>query len=1125
MALQNNRLWKAYKAALALLLTLILLIGSALTPTAAQASTGTDTKIVVMLNLEDVTNFDDFDKQLATLKNSGVYGVEVDMWWHHFEPAKGQYDWSYYDTLFSHIEHAGLKIAPIFSFHQCGGNVGDTCDYPIPSWVWNEGTAEEMKFKSESGYMDNQYIAPWFKTAETWYSAAFQSFAANMSKYKSSIEKIHIGLGPAGELRYPSYNFNDANEPWQYPKRGLFQAYSTAAVADFQASMQSKYTSIDVLNTVWGSTYGSFAEIQPPKGDVFYTSGDYERAYGVDFLTWYQEVLTKHFASIVTKAHQQLDAAFGVRLSAKIPGIHWQFSNPDAPHSAEHATGLYDYSTLIDKFKENDVDLTFTCLEMTNEANGGGLAPNFSKPQDLVDLVAGLAKAKGVALEGENALSIGNAEAYKPIYDVLSKHPFDIFTLLRLQDVVRANGTATPLLASFISVIQTGQLPEKPTQSVTFVVYDRNPDPDSRNVYIVGNNAAIGNWNPSNAIQGQYAGGGYWKVTLDLKATESYNFKAIKKDSSGNVEWEQGSDHSWTVPHVPGAAAMFKSDWQTTGPVSGYTHYITGDVVLNGAAQAGTTVTLTDKDGNVIESAVFGEQTSTKGVISPDNDTSKVRYYFAVPAGTYYLHAVNGANSVGISVHANSQTTQDVNGSTYLYNIVLELQLPSTPGGDSSPGDDTPSNGNTPPSGNSSGANNGAPTNITNNKPATKPAVLPKDTPAVEITGTMEVKTSNSAAQVTLESDKTVAAINDAKSDVKAFVLSIPRTDGVNALTISLPAAVLKAVETKGGTEAVIVVTTQFGNYTLPLRAIGKLTDGMISLTVAQAPGSTAQQLQQSAAANKLQVIGTPVTFTVEQVDAAGGKREVQDFHNVYVPRSLQAGKMVDSTTTTAVKVNADGSIIPVPTYFAKEDSGEYAAVINRTSNSTYALVTGSKSFADTKGFWAEANIAKMASHLLVNGMTDTTFEPQANMTRAQFTSMMVRALGLSDRKGASGFTDVTEKDWYYTDVGIAVSAGLIEGYGDTFKPNDHVTREQIAAIVTRALQFAGKTTDAGNVNLTFSDTEHISPWALPFISAAVKLGILDGDDKGQLRPDQQATRAEGAVMLERMLQSLHFIN
>ncbi|RUT33636.1 S-layer homology domain-containing protein [Paenibacillus zeisoli] len=379
-------------------------------------------------------------------------------------------------------------------------------------------------------------------------------------------------------------------------------------------------------------------------------------------------------------------------------------------------------------------------------------------------------------------------------------------------------------------------------------------------------------------------------------------------------------------------------------------------------------------------------------------------------------------------------------------------------------------------------------------------------------------------SQVVVDSNKAIAAIQSSKDNAKAFAITVPEVKGSEAVSVSIPADVSKAVLDKGGNGASILVVTSFGEYNLPLKALGSQSLNTIVVTVAQANDATEKQIGDKAVGKGLTLLGSPTTFTVELVKADGTRQEIENFNNVYVPRSIHVGATIDTTNAVAVKVNADGSLIPVPTYFTKDSTG-ISAVINRTSNSTYAVVSGTKSFADIKGHWAEATISKMASHLLVNGITDAKFGPQLNITRAEFTSLVVRALGLSDSAGTSSFNDVKPSDWFYKEVGIAVSAGLIKGEGDQFKPGDQITREQMAAIFERALKFAGTSVPSSTTTLTFADKNSISAWAAPSISAVVQLGIVKGDERGMLHPGAPATRAEGTVMLERMLKVIKFIN
>ena len=74
--------------------------------------------------------------QFKELRKAGVDGVMLDVWWGIVE-SKGpkQYDWSAYRTLFQLVQQCGLKLQVVMSFHQCGGNVGDVVNIPLPQWV------------------------------------------------------------------------------------------------------------------------------------------------------------------------------------------------------------------------------------------------------------------------------------------------------------------------------------------------------------------------------------------------------------------------------------------------------------------------------------------------------------------------------------------------------------------------------------------------------------------------------------------------------------------------------------------------------------------------------------------------------------------------------------------------------------------------------------------------------------------------------------------------------------------------------------------------------------------------------------------------------------------------------
>lgn len=94
------------------------------------------------------------------LRAAGVDGVMVDVWWGIIE-LKGpkQYDWRAYRSLFQLVQECGLTLQAIMSFHQCGGNVGDIVNIPIPQWVLDIGESNpDIFYTNRSGFRNKEYL-------------------------------------------------------------------------------------------------------------------------------------------------------------------------------------------------------------------------------------------------------------------------------------------------------------------------------------------------------------------------------------------------------------------------------------------------------------------------------------------------------------------------------------------------------------------------------------------------------------------------------------------------------------------------------------------------------------------------------------------------------------------------------------------------------------------------------------------------------------------------------------------------------------------------------------------------------------------------------------------------------
>ncbi len=143
---------------------------------------------------------------------------------------------------------------------------------------------------------------------------------------------------------------------------------------------------------------------------------------------------------------------------------------------------------------------------------------------------------------------------------------------------------------------------------------------------------------------------------------------------------------------------------------------------------------------------------------------------------------------------------------------------------------------------------------------------------------------------------------------------------------------------------------------------------------------------------------------------------------------------------------------------------------------------------------------------------------PDATITRAEFATMLVKALGLNTIGTTGMFTDVTEDDWYYGAVNAAVRDGLVTGMGDNlFAPNALITREQMAVMVSKALGNKAPATNGTELN-AFSDSSSVSSWAVSGMEEAVKAGIVNGMTADTLAPQADATRAQAAVMIYKLL-------
>ena len=178
--------------------------------------------------------------------------------------------------------------------------------------------------------------------------------------------------------------------------------------------------------------------------------------------------------------------------------------------------------------------------------------------------------------------------------------------------------------------------------------------------------------------------------------------------------------------------------------------------------------------------------------------------------------------------------------------------------------------------------------------------------------------------------------------------------------------------------------------------------------------------------------------------------------------------------------------------------------------------------YQDTIGHWAEKEIARATEQGWVTGYPDGRFAPQEEVNRAQFTTMLARALELSDPMDqAPTFKDHDQiPEYAKAHVAQTMAAGLVKGYEDgTFRPSQRITRSEITVLVMRTLGYDDLR--ESSTPLAFADADQIPQWAFPAIAAASDIGIVQGRDNNRFAPTGYTTRAEAVTLILRLLDRL----
>ncbi|MBR2567113.1 MAG: S-layer homology domain-containing protein [Paenibacillus sp.] len=368
-------------------------------------------------------------------------------------------------------------------------------------------------------------------------------------------------------------------------------------------------------------------------------------------------------------------------------------------------------------------------------------------------------------------------------------------------------------------------------------------------------------------------------------------------------------------------------------------------------------------------------------------------------------------------------------------------------------------------------------------------------------------------------------------------VITIPFSTPSDVMIGVLNGQMIKDMELKQGT---IEIRTEKATYTLPALQINidaiseqigrevKLEQIQIDIEISEPTEEQLKMVENAVHQGAYTLVVSPLNFSV-RASYGDVTVDVSKF-NAYVNRTIAIPDGVDpNQITTGVVVDPDGTVRHVPTRIERID-GKYYATINSLTNSTYALISNPVAFKDVAGHWAEEAVNGMGSRLVISGIGGDLYNPDQAITRAEFAAIMVRAMGLKAEIGTTPFSDVRSSDWYNGAVQTALDHKLISGYEDgTFRPQQRITREQAMVMIARAMEVTGLSEqlpaqDMNNNLQSYVDAKQVSAWARDSVADVLQAEIITGRSNSQLAPQAFISRAEVAVIIQRLLQQSKLI-
>ncbi len=374
---------------------------------------------------------------------------------------------------------------------------------------------------------------------------------------------------------------------------------------------------------------------------------------------------------------------------------------------------------------------------------------------------------------------------------------------------------------------------------------------------------------------------------------------------------------------------------------------------------------------------------------------------------------------------------------------------------------------------------------------------------------TLSVATSGGNASVTLGS-----AQSSTLQGGGTIAISMPTVPNAASYVVNIRASSLSA--DGGGT---LTMNTAIGNISVPtdmLSSLSGVSGQTAQITISQGDSSVLSSDLQA------KIGGRPtIRLTLSLGETKSEWSNPDAPVTVSIPYTPTAEEKSSRESIVVWYIDGNGNAVCVPN--GHYDAATGTVTFKTTHFSQYSVGYNSVVFSDVSGSaWYKNYVNYLAAREIVGGTGAWKFSPDANITRAEFVTILTNLSG-NDLSAytSSSFSDVSTSAWYFAAVQWAYKNSIASGNDGTFNPNANITREQMAVMLFNYAKYAG--IDVSNVEgisvREFSDYGSISNWAMTPIQWAINSSIISGNSDGSFAPTANATREQAAKLVALFLQ------